>query len=155
MACSKLLTTQQPSLKQLAGVAALLAKWTSAYSYWSSFGRVQSPQDLVEFMRRQQSRSYVSSASEIYGVRKRPKKPYPNAPQIPLEFALAMQKHKDLEEHDALKVALAHVCNVVEITLTCHSTRADSVKPEYTQVWPLPKAYSWALDQIVDITDAT
>jgi len=152
IACSELLTNKQPSLTQVAGVGALLAKWTSAYSYWSSFGRVQSSQDLVEFMRSSQSRTYVSSASESYGIRKSPRKTYLNTPQIPLEFALVMQHHKNLPEHDALKVALAHVCKLVGITLTCHSQRIGAEKAEYTQVWPPPKDYSWALDKIVSIT---
>ncbi|MCK5830751.1 MAG: hypothetical protein KAH20_10670 [Methylococcales bacterium] len=139
-------------MKQVAGVGALLAKWTSANSYWSSFGRVQSSHDLMVFMQSPQSRTYVGSASEFYGIRKRPGKTYPNIPQIPLEFALAMQHNKDLLEHDALKVALVRVCKLIGITLTCHSKRIGSEKAEYSQVWPPPKEYMWALSQIVSVT---
>jgi hypothetical protein len=147
-ACSGLLLDGPVSAEHVAGVAALLAKWTSAYGYWTSFGRVFSSGDILTFMRSQNSRTYVTSASEDYGIRKRPGKIYENAHEIPIEFALAMQNHKELSENDALKVAVMRVCKFSGITLTCHSKRSDLEKPEYTQVWPVPKEYAWVLDRI-------
>ncbi len=148
MACTALITGAAPSPQRAAGVAALIAAWPSAYVYWSSFGRVFSSGDIIQTMRLGQSRTYVISGTETFSVRWNPTRNAEIVDEVALEHALAMSRHGYLREVDALKIALVSLSKTLGITVGCSSTRADSQKSPYTEVWPPREPFIWAMDLV-------
>jgi hypothetical protein len=149
MACTTLLTDAPASSCRAAAFAALIAAWPSAYSYWSSFGRMFSSADIIAVLRRGQSRTYLGADSECVTVRWNPRR---NAEilamDVALEHALAVQKHVHLPEADALKLALVSLARTLGITVACASRRADSLKATYREVWPPREPFVWAMDLV-------
>jgi hypothetical protein len=147
-ACTALLTDAPVSPARAAAMAALIAAWPSAYSYWSSFGRMFSSMDVISVLRNGQSRTYLGTGSEFIGVRWNPRRNAEIVDDVALEHALAMQKHAFLREADALKMALVSVAKALGITVTCTSKRADATKSRYVEVWPPREPFAWAMDMI-------
>jgi len=148
MACTTLLTDAPASCRRAAAMAALIAAWPSAYSYWSSFGRMFSSVDIISSLRRGESRCNIVTSSEFVTVRWNPRRNAEIVDDVALEYALAMQKHVHLTEADALKVALVSLCRTLGITVACSSTRADSLKATYREVWPPREPFVWAMDLV-------
>jgi hypothetical protein len=148
MACTTLLTDAPASSGRAAAMAALIAAWPSAYSYWSSFGRMFSSMDIIYALRAGQSRTYLGTSSETVTARWNPRRNAEIVVDVALEHALAMQKHAYLPEADALKLALVSLARTLGITVACSSKRADSLKATYREVWPPREPFVWAMDLV-------
>lgn len=123
LACTALLAEGSPSPARVASMAALIAAWPSAYSYWSSFGRMFSSMDIVTALRAGQSRTYLGTGSETVAVRWNPRRNAEIVDFVVIEHALAMQNYAHLHEENALKVALVATAKALGITVTCTSKR--------------------------------
>jgi hypothetical protein len=148
LACTALLIDGPPSAARVASMAALIAGWPSAYSYWSSFGRMFSSMDIITALRNGQSRTYLVTASETVAVRWNPRRNAEIVDDVAIEHALAIQEYAHLHEEDALKVALVATAKALGITVTCTSKRVDAVKSRYTEVWPPREPFLWAVDLV-------
>jgi hypothetical protein len=148
MACTTLLSEAPASSERAAAMAALIAGWPSAYSYWSSFGRMYSSMDIITALRLGQSRTYLMANSEVVTIRWNPRRNAEIVDEIAFEHAHAMQKHGHLSETDALKLALVSLAKTLGLTVACSSTRADSTKSTYREVWPPREPFVWAMDLV-------
>lgn len=116
-------------------IAALIAKNNGAYSYWSSFGRVQSSQDVLLYLKNgQKIPTSVLSANELYTISINESTKYEGLEKIPIEYAVASKKSEHLGENNAIKVGLLHVCNLWGIQLRCKSFRDDEPLEQFINV---------------------
>lgn len=115
------------STEQTAVIAALIAKNKGAYYYWTSFGMVQSAQDVVVYLKSgQKSPTSVISCSEMYTTSLKETTKYNNFDKLTLEYLIACKKYEKLGKNDALKSALVQVCKKWELNLSCTSWREDA-----------------------------
>jgi hypothetical protein len=129
------LACEQP--EYIAIVGALIAKNAGAFHFWSSIGRVQSSQDVVQDLRGG-SGTRVLSAQEEYILEFTAATRRDAIEDLPLEYALAAKRYEHLGPNDAIKAALIHVCKEWGIVLRCRSRRHDADDPEATcPVYPL------------------
>jgi hypothetical protein len=129
------LACEQP--EHVAIVGALIAKNAGAFHYWSSIGRVQSSQDVVQDLRLGTG-TRVISAEEEYILEFTNETRHDAIEDLPLEYALAAKRYEHLGRNDAIKAALIQVCKEWRIVLRCRSHRRDANDPEAIfPVYPL------------------
>ena len=138
------------SSEHAALVAALIAKNRGAYYYWSSFGRVQSSQDVLLYLRiKQDGPTCVYSSNETYFISSHQSTKKESIETIPLEYAVAVKRYENLGENDAIKAALIHVCKLWNISLRCTSFR-DDAEEEHKIIGNMP----WSsLDDWIEMAD--
>jgi hypothetical protein len=115
-----------PSLQLAALAAGLIAHRDGLYYYINSRGVVQSSQDIVEFLKYHDPRldelgSLVVSASDLYTARPGSRTRRDKLDQIPLKYAVAMQKYHQFvqPEPQRQKFALLTVCKLWGLQLFC------------------------------------
>ena len=155
------------STEQTAVIAALIAKNKGSYYYWTSYGAVQSAQDLVTYLKSvQKSPTSAIGSSEMYTTSKKETTKYDNIDKLTLEYFIVCKKYETLGKNDALKAALIQVCKKWELNLSCTSWRddaqedggnpdANSILDEIEDsidnrslVYPLPAGDIWILQLI-------
>jgi hypothetical protein len=113
--------------EHVAIVGALIAKNPGAYHFWSSIGRVQSSQDVLEDLRHDEpNETSVWSAREGYITDFTAATVYEAIDDLPLEYALTEKRYAHLGPGDSIKAALIHVCRQWRISLRCSSSRDDA-----------------------------
>lgn len=106
----------------VAVIAALIATDRNLHYFLTSNGRVQSSQDVLEFMRYPgELGAWVGSGNEVFGLSTSPVTRFDNLEMIPLEYAVVAKKYEFLGTNDALKIALLTVCKLWRIRLHCIS----------------------------------
>ena len=149
--------------------AALIAETDGLYYYFASEGIVQSSQDIVEHFRSANSfikslgyddifqtgflPSYpdfrspvVSHAQEVYTMLMSPYTRVDNIDQIPLKYAVAMnkyQKSSHMSEADSQKFALLTICKLWRIPLYCRRLEFEYLFRSHQNdhlVYPSPSA---------------
>jgi len=148
-------------------IAALIAKNNGGYYYWSSYGRVQSSQDVAYDLRLDyKGPTSVFSAGEKYILVRHENTRHDDLDKIHLEYALASKRYEFLEKNNVIKAALLHICKKWNITLKCISDREDADeedKKNYSNigenaekapvVYPLAQEDEWIIHSINPVTD--
>jgi hypothetical protein len=133
------LACEQP--ESVAIVGALIAKNAGAFHYWSSIGRVQSSQDVVQDLRSGRG-TRVFSATDEYILEFTRSTRRDGIEDVPLEYAVATKRCEHLGPNDANKAALIQVCKEWGISLSCRSSRPDADDPEASNpVYPLTSMF--------------
>lgn len=155
-----------PSYQQASVIAAMIAKNRGAFFYWSSFGMVQSAQDIVSYLKTdQKTATSIISANEVYTTSKQETTKYDGIDKITLEYLITSKKYELLGNNDAIKAALVQVCKKWQIKLSCTSWREDADESDEDAfrdlseeiegatngsyfVYPLPAEDSWIISTI-------
>ena len=140
-----------PSSEQAAVVAALLAKNGGAYYFWSSFGVVQSVQDLItDLSFGQHTGRVIAHSGEIFTINYPTPLSSVDTTKLRLHYESGSEKFKHLGVKDSLKAGLMNACKKFDIQIRCRSSREDASKEDSHPyiVYPVAPEDLWIIENL-------
>ena len=136
-------------------IAALIAKNIGVYYYWSSFGIVQSPQDIAFYLKtNQQTPTEVISAKESYMISIHESTKLNDLEKISLEYAITCKKYEYIGENNAIKAHSASGVQIMERRTKLYSFRNDAEEVDKKLGYSAPNSWEEQLDRYEWIKNA-